>query len=225
MSSSGFGQWIWYRSMASTPSRCQAGLGLAQDRVALEAVPDVPGAVVQQRALGEHVGPLGPGRPARGRRSARSGRNRRRRRCRSSSPRVPAARWIAAIDSSSSCGPQPNSQPPPPIAHAPKPTRVISRPVSPNAGGREAVSAAWLLRRFPWSLVQQNGTTSFDMLRCSVGHHCRLTGNRKPQMQLLPIYETTSFVIDRRGACHDRPGTVPTPPTSGRSCSSARSPR
>ena len=42
------------------------------------------------------------------------------------------ARWIAAIDSSSSCGPQPNSQPPPPIAQAPKPTRVISRPVAPS---------------------------------------------------------------------------------------------
>ena len=43
-----------------------------------------------------------------------------------------SARWIAAIDCSSSWGPQPNSQPPPPIAHAPKPTRVISRPVSPS---------------------------------------------------------------------------------------------
>jgi hypothetical protein len=42
------------------------------------------------------------------------------------------ARWIAAIDSSLSCGPQPNSQPPPPIAHAPKPRRVISKPVVPS---------------------------------------------------------------------------------------------
>ena len=32
-----------------------------------------------------------------------------------------SARWIAAIDSSSSWAPQPNSQPPPPIAQAPKP--------------------------------------------------------------------------------------------------------
>ena len=37
----------------------QTALGLAQDRVALEHVPHMPGAVVQQRALGEHVGPLG----------------------------------------------------------------------------------------------------------------------------------------------------------------------
>ena len=43
-----------------------------------------------------------------------------------------SARWIAAIESSSSCGPQPNSQPPPPIAQAPKPTVVISRPVAPS---------------------------------------------------------------------------------------------
>src|SRR6266511_3584195 len=43
-----------------------------------------------------------------------------------------SARSIASIDSSSSCRPQPNSQPPPPIAQAPKPTRVISRPVFPS---------------------------------------------------------------------------------------------
>ena len=35
MSSSGIGQWIWYRSMASTPSPADARLGLAQDRIAL----------------------------------------------------------------------------------------------------------------------------------------------------------------------------------------------
>ena len=44
-----------------------------------------------------------------------------------------SARSIAATDSSSSCGPQPNSQPPPPIAQAPKPTRVIRIPVVPSS--------------------------------------------------------------------------------------------
>src|SRR5689334_5957203 len=40
---------------------------------------------------------------------------------------------MAAIDSSSSCAPQLHSKPPPPSAHAPKPTRVISIPVAPKA--------------------------------------------------------------------------------------------
>src|SRR5579863_5626651 len=43
-----------------------------------------------------------------------------------------SARWIVAIDASSSCGPQPNAQSPPPSAQAPKPIRVISRPVRPS---------------------------------------------------------------------------------------------
>src|SRR2546427_3366278 len=44
----------------------------------------------------------------------------------------PSARCIAASESVSSCGPQPNAQPPPPIAHAPKPTVVISSPLEPS---------------------------------------------------------------------------------------------
>src|ERR1700722_17498054 len=40
--------------------------------------------------------------------------------------------WIAAIEASSSCGPQPNDQPPPPTAQAPKPTVVISSPLLPR---------------------------------------------------------------------------------------------
>src|SRR5712691_5446303 len=43
-----------------------------------------------------------------------------------------SARCIAASESVSSCGPQPNAQPPPPIAHAPKPTVVISSPLEPS---------------------------------------------------------------------------------------------
>src|SRR4051794_26252076 len=36
---------------------------------------------------------------------------------------------MAAAEEESSCGPHPNAQPPPPIAHAPKPTVVISMSV------------------------------------------------------------------------------------------------
>src|SRR5712692_5958689 len=43
---------------------------------------------------------------------------------------------MAASDAVSSWGPQPNDQPPPPIAQAPKPTRVISRSLDPS-GCRE----------------------------------------------------------------------------------------
>src|SRR3989440_12404080 len=43
-----------------------------------------------------------------------------------------SARCIAASESASSWGPQPNAQPPPPIAHAPKPTVVISSPLEPS---------------------------------------------------------------------------------------------
>src|SRR5437762_10748328 len=38
-----------------------------------------------------------------------------------------SARWIAATDALSSWSPQPNSQPEPPMAQAPKPTGVIGR--------------------------------------------------------------------------------------------------
>src|ERR1700716_1000860 len=48
-----------------------------------------------------------------------------------SPPRSTAWR-MAAIELASSCGPQPNAQPPPPIAQAPKPTVVISRPLEPR---------------------------------------------------------------------------------------------
>ena len=43
-----------------------------------------------------------------------------------------SARRIDASDASSSWGPQPKDQPPPPAAHAPKPTTVISGPLSPR---------------------------------------------------------------------------------------------
>ncbi len=46
-------------------------------------------------------------------------------------PRSTACR-IAATESPSSCVPQPKAYPAPPIAHAPKPTRVISIPVVPS---------------------------------------------------------------------------------------------
>src|SRR5579884_4142171 len=43
-----------------------------------------------------------------------------------------SARRIAASELASSCGPQPNDQPPPPKAQAPKPTVVISSPLVPS---------------------------------------------------------------------------------------------
>src|SRR5450830_1150621 len=39
---------------------------------------------------------------------------------------------MAVTDAASSCSPQPNAQPPPPIAQAPKPTRVICMSVPPK---------------------------------------------------------------------------------------------
>jgi len=36
---------------------------------------------------------------------------------------------VVASESASSCGPQPNDQPPPPTAHEPNPTRVICNPL------------------------------------------------------------------------------------------------
>src|SRR5438046_1163930 len=47
-------------------------------------------------------------------------------------PPSSSARRIAASESASSCGPQPNAQPPPPIAHAPKPTVVMPSPLEPS---------------------------------------------------------------------------------------------
>src|SRR4051812_20321790 len=54
----------------------------------------------------------------------------------------PTACWIAAMDSASSCGPQPPCQPPPPIAQAPRPTRVISKPVEPRSAVGRGISSA-----------------------------------------------------------------------------------
>src|SRR5580704_10047004 len=58
------------------------------------------------------------------------------------------ARWIAAMDSMSSCGPQANSQFPPPIAQAPNPMGVNRRSELPRvrkslftAGGVAVVAA------------------------------------------------------------------------------------
>src|SRR5437899_227420 len=39
---------------------------------------------------------------------------------------------IVASEAASSCGPQLKAQPPPPMAHAPKPTLVISSPLVPR---------------------------------------------------------------------------------------------
>src|ERR1700678_2585524 len=43
-----------------------------------------------------------------------------------------SAAWIAAMDSSSSCAPQPNCHSEPPMAHAPTPIGVISRSLAPS---------------------------------------------------------------------------------------------
>src|SRR2546429_9596161 len=53
-----------------------------------------------------------------------------------------ACRMVAS-DSASSCGPHPNDQPPPPTAHEPNPTLVISSPLVPS--GRVASAIVCLL--------------------------------------------------------------------------------
>jgi hypothetical protein len=60
-------------------------------------------------------------------------------------PRSAAWRMVA-IDCSSSCGPHPNAQPPPPIAQAPKPTVVISMSVAPSRRVVSVVRIEPLLR-------------------------------------------------------------------------------
>src|ERR1700682_2627412 len=50
---------------------------------------------------------------------------------------------MVASDSASSCGPQPNDQPPPPTAHEPNPTLVMSSPLVPS--GRVASAIVLLL--------------------------------------------------------------------------------
>src|SRR5256884_199009 len=54
---------------------------------------------------------------------------------------------MAARDAVSSCGPQPNDQPPPPIAQAPKPTVVISSPLVPSGRVGKVVGRAIRGRR------------------------------------------------------------------------------
>src|SRR5437764_2960711 len=77
---------------------------------------------------------------------------------------------MAAIDSSSSCRPHPNSQPPPPIAHAPKPTRVICRSLAPSVAESSCVlgivSLVALARPYADRLPPEPGGESW-LRRCS----------------------------------------------------------
>jgi len=59
-----------------------------------------------------------------------------------------ACRMVAS-ESASSCGPQPNDQPPPPTAHEPNPTRVICNPLRPS--GRVGSAIVTLLASEPAS--------------------------------------------------------------------------
>src|SRR6266699_6410442 len=52
---------------------------------------------------------------------------------------------MVAIDASSSCGPQPNSQFPPPMAHVPRPSGVISKSVFPSCLVRTYIHSFLLL--------------------------------------------------------------------------------
>src|SRR6266536_4131619 len=83
---------------------------------------------------------------------------------------------MAATDCSSSCGPQPNSHPPPPIAQAPNPTRVICMPVWPSWAFFNCVLCiSGLLSHLPDRLGSPlryeplsqilNETTSFETMR------------------------------------------------------------
>src|ERR1700690_1805658 len=92
-----------------------------------------------------------------------------------------SARRIAAIDASSGCGPQPNSHPPPPMAHAPNPTLVISRPVAPSGLVRSCV-----LYMAPPSPVTAGFITK---TRLSV---------LLLQSRVVVLYDTDSFVSKRR---------------------------
>jgi hypothetical protein len=105
---------------------------LAHDRVALQAVYDAPPLAFEQRGLGEQIRPLAHAlqRPS------------------DDLLRVAEAVRGGGVDPVDTdlerpldgldrlvvlLRAQPNSQPPPPIAQAPKPTRVISKPVPPRA--------------------------------------------------------------------------------------------
>src|SRR3989454_7851287 len=76
---------------------------------------------------------------------------------------------MAGSESASPCGPQPYAQPPPPVAHAPKPTVVMSSPLEPS--GR----VGNVIRTTPGDLRLRNqqhlprGLSSFEQpmrLRC-----------------------------------------------------------
>jgi len=68
-----------------------------------------------------------------------------------------SARRIAASESASSCGPQPNAQPPPPIAQAPKPTVVMSSPLVPS--GRVG---KFIQRTPPQSIMESVGPSPWS---------------------------------------------------------------
>src|SRR6266446_5678289 len=100
-----------------------------------------------------------------------------------------SASWMAAMESLSSWAPQANSQPPPPIAQAPKPTGVINRsevpsrfvfmvPLSPSltqvplevAAGRQRFVLAFGLKQGPCQIAAHRrqigrGASTYDASR------------------------------------------------------------
>src|SRR5439155_13803555 len=93
------------------------------------------------------------------------------------------ARRIVARESASSCGPQPNAQPPPPIAQAPKPTVVILSPLLPSGPvGAES--------RLPsGSGNQQQFTGRLACLECAM----RLGGLGEGELVLDPHLESAAL--------------------------------
>src|SRR3989454_862541 len=102
---------------------------------------------------------------------------------------------MAARDAVSSCGPQPNDQPPPPIAQAPRPTVVISSPLVPS--GRvgkvvvviESKRLAWcaLPERLPGAAGSRNWDLAYSVatppIRCSTKR--QLEDNTRMQQRKL----------------------------------------
>src|SRR5579863_10006307 len=79
---------------------------------------------------------------------------------------------MAASEVASSCGPQEKAQPPPPMAHVPKPTVVISRLLKPKARFGKFIThlirvSYSLIKWRAWRSQQNRETPALQLPSCS----------------------------------------------------------
>src|SRR5438132_5807690 len=108
---------------------------------------------------------------------------------------------MAAIEAASSCGPQPYAQPPPPIAHAPNPTVVISRSVAPSRRLSSAMRVVFMAVVSSVVIVRREDTSrstassrcfmssyNLDMTEDAIDRIVHQSNRQRPELDVSPTH-------------------------------------